>query len=1082
VLQFGQLISVAILDSENTTLLRGKANTQYDLATQLTSADRICPGGFPALLPAIHEMLDESAGKLHSINQEHRRRHSMIHRNLTYPRSSFPRSSPSGRPLSLLAAVLLVLASRALVADAAAQDSATVLERIGVNRGICMLVGDAPSGFAVQLARGSQLTIYVQSANFEQVLAARQVADAAGLLGSRIFITEGGYARLHLADDIADAVIVTESAAGAAGVSKEELLRVLRPGGKVLLDGAELTKASPPGTDEWTHPYHSADNNPQSADIVARRPYLTHFMAEPWYCPLPQISVVSNGRIFKAFGNRSSARPQEDLLNKLFAMSAYNGTILWRRDLSPDFMIHRNTMIASPDTLYLADDKSCKLIDAATGEIRDEIIAPAELSDGPVWKWMALEGGVLYALVGEKETSDQPLRGDRLRGAGWPWWSINNYTFGFGRTLLAIDPATKKVLWHHREQERIDSRALCMKNDRIYFYSDQKFLACLDRATGNVVWKSSEPDLLEAIGANGRAQHWMLGFASTAYMKAGDDALFFAGPQRERIVGASTKDGRLLWKRDGGNVQLVLRSDGLYALGEGRVNSVASSFKLDPLTGEVLATFPSRDRCTRATGCVDSIFTRGGNGGSTAVFDVTSSEPKMGVVSPMRPACQDGVVVSHGLLFWGPWMCRCDMAQLGVISLGPGGSFDYLAQATDAERLEGAAADAGDVEPFEVSAADWPAYRKDNARSTYTELTVPDQVRQQWQFSPVSRVVATAPVTAGGLVFVSGSDGVVRVLDAADGTPRWTAYTGGQVKYPPAIADGRVYVGSGDGWVYCFDAATGKRQWRFRAAPIERAIPLYGLISSTWPVGSGVLVDNGVVYAAAGISNFDGTHVYALDAVTGKIRWQNNTSGNEDPETPEGGVSVQGPLLLHKGAIYMASGNMPPLSSYAVADGKFAPAPGGRGKDLFIRRNQVNATGFPLYWRTEDDHFLSPMELETPAGNIAVATAQLALLAEQQPADPKEKPKAHWISAPFQEIAAVVVTKNAVLVTGLDRTTVEGKEVLVSGLCALNLSDGKQMWKHPLPAAPVAWGLAVDRDSRIIATLTDGRVLGFGGL
>ena len=75
-------------------------------------------------------------------------------------------------------------------------------------------------------------------------------------------------------------------------------------------------------------------------------------------------------------------------------------------------MIHRNTLIATPDTLYLGDDKSCKLIDTATGKIRDEIVVPADKSDGPVWKWLALENGILYALVGEKEVPDEPLKGE----------------------------------------------------------------------------------------------------------------------------------------------------------------------------------------------------------------------------------------------------------------------------------------------------------------------------------------------------------------------------------------------------------------------------------------------------------------------------------------------------------------------------------------------------------------------------------------------------------------------------------------------------------------------------------------------
>jgi outer membrane protein assembly factor BamB len=790
-------------------------------------------------------------------------------------------------------------------------------------------------------------------------------------------------------------------------------------------------------------------------------------------------------------------------------MSAFNGTILWKRPLSPGFMAHRNTLVATPDTLYLADDKSCQLIDTATGNVRREIVVPEGLSDGPVWKWMAVEGGVLYALVGAGEKADEPLRGDRIRGAGWPWWKINDYAFGFGRTLLAIDPSTAKVLWSHREDDRIDGRAVCLKSGRLYYYCDGKFLGCLDAASGSVIWKNSDADLLAAIGPATPAQNPLFGFASTAYMKCSDDALFFAGPQRPRIVGASTKNGKLLWQHQGGNSQLVLRPDALYALGEGRIQSATSSLKLDPLTGEILAQFASRDRCTRATGCFDSIFTRGGAGGSTSVYDVTSSEPKLGVVTPMRPACTDGVVVSHGYLFWGPWMCRCDMTQLGVISVGPGGSFDYAAAATNADRLESSPA-ASQLASFPVNDNDWPTYRKDNRRSTFTNQVTPGAVSQKWEYKPPHQITPTAPIAAGGLVLVSSADGVVRALDSQSGQPRWSAYTGaGSIKYPPAISEGRAFVGGGDGWIYALEAATGRQLWRFRAAPVERMMPLFGSLASTWPVGSGVLADQGVVYAASGISNFDGTHVFALDAASGQIRWQNHTSGSGGAELPEGGVSVQGHLLLHDGSIYMFGGNQlttpePPkvavqtsvaaflanrqeraVASYAVDGGAYAPQGLGRGKDLFVRNGQVQATGFPLYWRPEDDHFLSSLELETPAGLIAVTTSttipQRTTVSRLPAASAQtEKPEPIWTDRSSQEVAALVVTKNAVLATGLNRDPLDPQKTHAS-LYALDIATGTPIWKQALPAAPVAWGLAVDRTGQIIVTLQDGRILSFAG-
>ena len=552
------------------------------------------------------------------------------------------------------------------------------------------------------------------------------------------------------------------------------------------------------------------------------------------------------------------------------------------------------------------------------------------------------------------------------------------------------------------------------------------------------------------------------------------------------LVAASTKDGKLLWKKDcgvkdgafpteGGNVQLVIRPEGVYALGQARTNSLNSSYKLHPLTGEVLATFPGRDRCTRATGCFDTIFTRGGKGGSTAAFDVTSSEPRMGVISPMRPACQDGVVTAHGYLFWGPWMCRCDMTQLGVISLGPGGKFDYTAKANDADRLE---VHADPKLHMRAMVPGWLAYRRDNARSTRITEPAPDQVKLAWTWTPTTPTLPTAPILVDGRVILGGQDGIVRGIDLAKGTLLWSAYTGGPMKYPPAFAHERLYVGSGDGYVYCLQT-DGALMWRFRAAPAERMIPVYGTLSSTWPVGGGVLVENGIVYAAAGISNHDGTHVYALDAKTGKIQWQQHSSAYKDDDLPMGGVSVQGPLLLHDKAIHFASGNTPPIASYALADGKFAGSEASRGKDLTIRNGKVVGSGYPLYWRPEDDQFLSTMELETPAGVLVVGMPQ------QNPSGVSElrltqggaKGKNVWSNPVFQEIAAVAIAKNAIIVTGLDR---EKKNVdkIRAGIVALDINTGQPLWRYDLPATPTAWGLAVAGD-RVIVTLMDGRVVAF---
>ncbi|MCA9142945.1 MAG: PQQ-binding-like beta-propeller repeat protein [Planctomycetaceae bacterium] len=62
---------------------------------------------------------------------------------------------------------------------------------------------------------------------------------------------------------------------------------------------------------------------------------------------MPEQTVVSGGRMYKAMGHIAHKANQVEMLNTLLCINAYNGTILWRRSLSPGFMLYRNTMVAT---------------------------------------------------------------------------------------------------------------------------------------------------------------------------------------------------------------------------------------------------------------------------------------------------------------------------------------------------------------------------------------------------------------------------------------------------------------------------------------------------------------------------------------------------------------------------------------------------------------------------------------------------------------------------------------------------------------------------------------------------------------
>ena len=990
------------------------------------------------------------------------------------------------------ALLCLVITAPALEAEPISGDTLFVLERIETKRGLCAVLGlpeGQRAGFVTEVARGSELTVYFQSPNAEEVAAVRKSALAAGLLGRRVFVDRGPFGRIHLADNLAGAAIVCSSAE--KDVNNDELLRVLHPQGKAIVGDREIVKPFPQGTDSWSHVYHGPDNNPQSTDELAKAPYLTQFLAEPFFCPMPEVSVAAGGKVFRAFGHIAHKANQNAMLNTLICANAYNGTILWKRHLPEGFMIHRSTMIATDNVLYLADHRSCKLIDASTGEVKDEIVVPEGLSDGLVWKWMALVDGVLYALVGAEEIEPATVPSQTPGMGHWPWgmWEGHEYqapqtSFGFGRTFLAVDPSTKQILWSHREEDYVDGRGVAMRSGRIYFYSPENFLGCLDAEEGKILWKNSGSDLMEAIGPNQRAQTPIAGYSTTSYVKCNDDLIFFAGPQRSKLVAASNKDGNLVWQKEHGNFQLVLREDAIYAVGpQLRTPTIQESgLKLAYDTGEVLGQLPMRRACTRATGSVDSVFYRA-SGGTVRIDTATNAANH---IAPMRPPCQDGVIISDGNLFWGPWMCGCQLSLYGHVGLTSAGDFDFRSEADDS-RLE-TYPNAESVKPLDEKPGDWPTYQGDNSRSSATAIVIPKRVSAAWSFDVPGNAFPTAPVAAGGLVFFGDRSGVVRAVDAADGKLRWEAYTGASIYFPPAVEDGRLLVGSADGRLYAFEAASGRPLWTFRAAPADRWILAYGNLISTWPVAGGVVVQDGVVYTAAGIAHYDGTHVYALEAASGKVKWYNNTSGAIS-EKANHGVSLQGSLYTRGGELRFLGGGVHEEARYDLATGECLNQPADSPRSMFHTAFYAYFPEYGKYVSLEhalaDGRLLSydAMYEGSWHGNLMLLPALAS--GAQRPVKPLSRwgiqrqpggdSQPVWRRPAGQRFNSFIVGDEAFLAAG--HSSPDAAES--SFLAAVKLEDGSSLWLKKLPGPVVKGGTAINHRGQVFVSLESGEVLSF---
>ena len=244
-------------------------------------------------------------------------------------------------------------------------------------------------------------------------------------------------------------------------------------------------------------------------------------------------------------------------------------------------------------------------------------------------------------------------------------------------------------------------------------------------------------------------------------------------------------------------------------------------------------------------------------------------------------------------------------------------------------------------------AADWPTYQHDYARTGVAResLLAPftdgwvhrsrHAPRPAWRgeakwdgwnkvYDLKSRQIfdyAYHPVIADGLLYYgSSADDKIYCLDAATGEQRWTFFTEGPVRLAPTIAEGRVFVGSDDGHAYCLDAKSGKLIWKIQLGPRDYRIPGNSRIISRWPLRTGIVVIGDLAYCAAGMFPSEGVLIIAIEAATGKIKWQQKQTD----------LPAQGYMLASHTRLYVPAGRNNPVVLNR-ADGKRIRVVSGQG-------------------------------------------------------------------------------------------------------------------------------------------------------
>jgi outer membrane protein assembly factor BamB len=924
----------------------------------------------------------------------------------------------------------------------------------------------------------------------------RDWAREKGLLGERVCVVDDRGESLWLAADMADAVWV------APGVDDppppKEVLRVLRPGGVCVASGKALVKPAQKGADEWRHPYHGPDNNVVSQDGVARLPGELRFQTYPVFAPMPEQTLFAGGRIFFFSGHIAFHEREEPLLNTLTVLNAYNGLRLWSRRLEPEYVVHNLSKLATSSELVFSEGKTLWMLDAATGDRRGKFSVPPEAAAAgdTEWKWIAQEGDRLYAAFGPPDARVAPHRQKRQMGH-WPWNVANEHyrsiteNFGAARRLAAFQYPEMKLLWSTSETEPFDARALCMAEGRIFELAPEKYMAARDYATGKELWRRT-PDtskkLFDAVGGAIKRQGWGLGWATYCCARAKGGVVCIAGPPFKKTICVSFDSGELLWTSDVESPHPFFSGDALYVMPR-VARQTAECRMVEPLTGKLLDQFNLGviGSCTRLTVTPNQFFYRPGGGEGRTVYVDLDTRKLADYEGVVRPGCFDGVVPANGRLYWMPLACDCWQVH-GTFSMAPRTARKEPDAAVESPPWVAPASSAP------AAADDWPMFRANPAGTATVAAAVGKKAGELWRRRLPSEL--TAPVSAAGRVFLGGTDGTVRALDASSGKTLWQASSYAAVLHPPAYWNGRVVFGSCDGALYCLDASDGRVLGRTELAPERRLVNVMNRLMSAWPLGGGVVLSNeGVAYAAAGSTAADGAVAAAVDVATGKLRWRE--AYTLDRSEPKLSFGVQGNLLLKDNTLYVnggapvgivaldaLSGGDPRVVARLEAGMETFLEPDGKpwcnGPELFSHE-QARTTIFKrhqgrAYFHTAGRH------VALVDGRLFCSRDPKALdrIVDMMNKDPKTgrpltTPR-DVMQIPLDD--SILWASNAADVCGLavgSDGLVALHQKSVEGLSA----DGQSLWTAPLPSPPVRWGIALT-DKHCVVTLSDGLVVCLG--
>lgn len=411
-----------------------------------------------------------------------------------------------------------------------------IVDRLPCEAGYCLVFDCGQGRLAYELARRTQLKVIGVESDAVKADKARRLLDKAGLSG-RVAIHHQATSNLPYTSFFAN-VVVSDGMlrTGKRPGRLAEISRFVRPYGGMLLLGEPgkpdserdmkrwgqpvlpgwdvessdglawgvYRRGRPENAGEWTHTYAEPGNSGCSGDQIVKGPLTLQWFGEPG--PRDMIDrhhrnvppLFKDGRLFV---------PGDCVV---FAVDAYNGTILWKRAV-PDsrrlgVFLDGSNMAVDERWLYLAVGDQCHAYDVATGRPAKTFSLPRPIEgEARTWGYLAYQDSILFGSGCRTDASYTETSYDadlalwyrdmkvvtsdyvfaRDKDGGVPLWTYRGGLIV--NTTLTVGAGRIYFVQTH------SPAALAEKTGRLpiktLFEGDRQYLVALEQRTGRVVFK-----------------------------------------------------------------------------------------------------------------------------------------------------------------------------------------------------------------------------------------------------------------------------------------------------------------------------------------------------------------------------------------------------------------------------------------------------------------------------------------------------------------------------------------------------------------------------------------------------------------